>query len=124
MNPTPDADVQRVLDTYPALPTLAAERLLQGAAVDELTAFRSSGRLPDRLATQAKWCAQETRVARAYEGLHLDTQTHLDSQRLALRTLETLPGWHRGSRVELRQYSAEGTLMDAIGSPTSRTSAA
>ena len=117
LNPTPDADVQRVLDAYPALPTLAAERLLQGAAVDELTAFRSSGRLPDRLATQAQWCAQETRVARAYEGLHLDTQTHLDSQRLALRTLETLPGWHRGSRVELRQYSAEGTLMDAIGSP-------
>lgn len=117
LNPAPDADVQRVLDAFPSLPTLAAERLLQGAAANELEALRSSGRLPERLAEQAKWCAQQTRVARAYEGLHLDTQTGLDSHRLALRTLETLPGWHRGSRLELRQYSPEGTVLDAIGSP-------
>ena len=69
------------------------------------------------MATQARWCDQETRVARAYEGLHLDTQAHLDSQRLALRTLETLPGWHRGARIELRQYSVEGKVLDAIGAP-------
>ncbi|WP_448653174.1 hypothetical protein ACSHWC_07840 [Pseudomonas fluorescens] len=56
-------------------------------------------------------------MSRAYEGLHLDTLAGLDSQRLALRTLETLPGWTRGTRVELRQYSAQGTLLDAIGSP-------
>ena len=117
LNPAPDADVQRLLDTYPALPTPVAERVLQGATTDQLQAFRSTRRLPEPLATQARWCTQETRVARAYEGLHLDTQTHLDSQRLALRTLETLPGWHRGSRIELRQYSAEGTVLDAIGSP-------
>lgn len=114
---TPTADVQRVLDAYPALPTPAAVALLQGANVDELQAFRSSGRLPERLAAQAKWCEQETRVARAYEALHFDTQGHLDSQRLALRTLETLPGWHRGARVELRQYSVQGELLDAIGAP-------
>ncbi|WP_112193175.1 dermonecrotic toxin domain-containing protein [Pseudomonas sp. LG1E9] len=117
LNPAADADVQRLLDAYPALPTPVAERVLQQATTDQLQAFRSTRRLPEPLATQARWCAQETRVARAYEGLHLDTQAHLDSQRLALRTLETLPGWHRGSRIELRQYSAEGTVLDAIGSP-------
>ncbi|AZE87317.1 NEL-type E3 ubiquitin ligase domain-containing protein [Pseudomonas orientalis] len=116
LTPTPDADVQRLLDAYPALPTRVAEQLLQGAAEDELKALRSTGRLSEALAARAQWCAQETRVTRAYEGLQLDTQRNLDSHRLALRTLETLPGWHRGSRMELRQYSAEGTVLEAIGS--------
>lgn len=79
--------------------------------------LRNTGLLPEAQAEQAKWCEQETRVARAYEGLQLDTLANLDSQRLALRTLETLPGWHRGTRVELRQYSSQGLLLDAIGAP-------
>lgn len=117
LNATHDADAQRLVDTYPPLPPAVAERLLEDATPAELQTFRRQALLPERLVVRAKWCAQETRVARAYEGLHLDSQTHLDSHRLALRTLETLPGWHRGSRVELRQYSLQGSVLDAIGSP-------
>lgn len=114
---TRDADVQHLVDTYPPLPSAAAEQLLKDATFDEMQTFRRKAVLPERLVVRAKWCAQETRVARAYEGLQLDSHTHLDSHRLALRTLETLPGWHRGARVELRQYSLQGTVLDAIGSP-------
>lgn len=56
-------------------------------------------------------------MARAYEGLFDETPGTLDSQRLALRTLETLPGWRRGRRIELRHHSQGGELLDAIGSP-------
>lgn len=121
---TRDAGVQRLMDRYPPLPSAVAERLLEHASTDELQAFRDQALLPEHLLASAQWCAQETRVARAYEGLHLDSQSNLDSQRLALRTLETLPGWHRGSRMELRQYSLQGTVLDAIGSadaPSRRT---
>ncbi|WP_438868181.1 NEL-type E3 ubiquitin ligase domain-containing protein [Pseudomonas sp. L1(2025)] len=114
---TRDADVQHLVDTFAPLPSAAAEQLLKDATLDERQAFRRTAVLPEHLLVRAKWCAQETRVARAYEGLQLDAQTHLDSHRLALRTLETLPGWHRGSRVELRRYSLQGTVLDAIGSP-------
>lgn len=114
---TDDPDVQRVQADFPALSTPVATQLLENLSAEALQRFRGSGRLPEAVVEQAKWFEQEARVARAYEGLHLDTLTDLDSQRLALRTLETLPGWRRGTRVELRQYSAQGPILDAIGSP-------
>ncbi|SEU19492.1 C-terminal novel E3 ligase, LRR-interacting [Pseudomonas sp. NFR09] len=113
-----DADVQRVQDAFPTLPTRIAEQLLSELSAQQLEAFRASARLPDTLAELAQWAEQETRVSRAYENLHLNTPFDLDSQRLALRTLETLPGWRRGTRVELRQRmpgDAEDLLLDAIG---------
>ncbi|NWF14020.1 hypothetical protein HX785_09980 [Pseudomonas reactans] len=112
-----DPDVQRVLDAYPKLSPAVAARVLETLGTDDLQVFRRTGRLPETQAAQARWFEQETRVSRAYEGLHLDTLTDIDSQRLALRTLETLPGWRRGARFELRQYSAQGPTLDAIGSP-------
>ncbi|WP_046070684.1 NEL-type E3 ubiquitin ligase domain-containing protein [Pseudomonas synxantha] len=114
-----DPDVRLVQGTYPKLPTSMAAELLTSLTDEQLQAFRNSGILPEAQREQARWFEQEIRVSRAYEGLHLDTLTDLDSQRLALRTLETLSGWRRGTRVELRQYSAEGSLLDAIGSPDS-----
>ncbi|TFY89960.1 hypothetical protein DYL61_21365 [Pseudomonas nabeulensis] len=119
-----DPDVQRVLDAYPKLSPAVAARVLEILEPDDLQGFRRTGRLPETQAAQARWFEQETRVSRAYEGLHLDALTDIDSQRLALRTLETLPGWRRGTRVELRQYSSQGATLDAIGSPditTART---
>lgn len=118
---TDDPDVRLIQGTYPRLPASMAGELLKSLTGEQLQAFRDSGILPEELPEQARWFEQETRVSRAYEGLHLDTLTDLDSQRLALRTLETLPGWRRGIRVELRQYSAQGTLLDAIGSEESTT---
>ncbi|WP_448653175.1 NEL-type E3 ubiquitin ligase domain-containing protein [Pseudomonas fluorescens] len=112
-----DPDLHWIVASYPQLPTTIAEQLLKRLSTEQLQALRNTGLLPQALAEQARWCEQETRVSRAYEGLHLDTLAGLDSQRLALRTLETLPGWPRGTRVELRQHSAQGPLLDAIGSP-------
>lgn len=112
-----DPDVQRVMGDYPALSGYVAAHLLETLDAAELALFRSTARLPKTQAEQAQWYQQETRVSRAYEGLHLDTLTDIDSQRLALRTLETLPGWSAGTRVELRQYSEGGPILDAIGSP-------
>ncbi|WP_338483806.1 NEL-type E3 ubiquitin ligase domain-containing protein [Pseudomonas trivialis] len=113
---TSNPDVQRVLEGYPDLSTPMAAHMLESLDTGPLQVFRRTGRLPETLAEQLRWCEQETRVSRAYEGLHLDSLTDIDSQRLALRTLETLPGWRRGTRLELRLYSAQGAILDAIGS--------
>ena len=117
-----DADVQRVLHYFPGIPGDIARMLLGRLSDPELAALRSGKRLPQPLDDQARWAEQQTRASRAYEGLFHDTLATLDSQRLALRTLETLPGWVRGTRVELRQYSAGGEVLDAIGSPDTGTS--
>jgi len=121
LNATNDPDVRLVLATYPRLPASMAIELLKRLSVEQLQIFRDTGFLPEERIEQARWLEQEVRVSRAYEGLQLDTLAGIDSQRLALRTLETLPGWQRGTRVELRHYSAQGTLLDAIGSPDSTT---
>ncbi|MCR4539858.1 hypothetical protein NUV89_15775 [Pseudomonas sp. 18.1.10] len=110
-------DVNRLLSRYPNVPTPMAEHLLRNLTDEQLHTWRSRTRLPEAVQAQAQWHAQEIRVSRAYEGLQVDALANPDSQRLALRTLETLPGWRRGTRVELREHSASGTLLDAIGSP-------
>lgn len=121
LNATNDPDVRLVMATYPRLPASMATELLRRLRAEQLQTFRDTGFLPEERIEQARWLEQEVRVSRAYEGLYLDTLAGIDSQRLALRTLETLPGWQRGTRVELRHYSAQGTLLDAIGSVDSTT---
>lgn len=121
LNATNDPDVRLVMATYPRLPASMATELLRRLRAEQLQTFRDTGFLPEERIEQARWLEQEVRVSRAYEGLYLDTLAGIDSQRLALRTLETLPGWQRGTRVELRHHSAQGTLLDAIGSVDSTT---
>ncbi|PMV55455.1 NEL-type E3 ubiquitin ligase domain-containing protein [Pseudomonas sp. FW305-3-2-15-C-LB1] len=110
-----DPDIQRVQQAFPKLPTRIAGQLLKELSTEDVTTLRNTGRLPDTVAGLARWAEQETRVSRAYENLHLNTPSELDSQRLVLHTLETLPGWQRGTRVELRLHSPDGPLLDAIG---------
>ncbi|MEX5585729.1 hypothetical protein, partial [Pseudomonas lurida] len=84
-----DPDVQRAQVDYPGLSTPMIAHMLEGLDAAELERFRGSGRLPTALVEQMRWCEQDTRVSRAYEGLQLDSLTVIDSQRLALHTLET-----------------------------------
>ena len=52
----------------------------------------------------------------AYEGLDLaSTGNNLDTDRLALHSLEHLPGWTGQVRLEVRQYAFDGPLLDSMG---------
>lgn len=115
LNTSNDSNVRRVLNAYPDVPAGVIARLLDGASAEELLTLSDTGKLPEALAEEAQWFEQEVRVSRAYEGLYADTLNNIDSQRLALHTLELLPGWPRDTRVELRNYSATGPVLDAIG---------
>ncbi|NWD80662.1 leucine-rich repeat domain-containing protein [Pseudomonas reactans] len=116
-NLSQDPDVRLMQARYPALPQPMAEHLLPPLTEEQLQTFRKRGRLPDDVQAQVQWLVQELRVSRAYEGVFVESLANTDSQRLALHTLETLPGWQRGTRVELREHSATGPLLDAIGAP-------
>lgn len=112
-----DVDVQRLVARYPGLSTDVARQVLNAVEPADLPAFRRSGALPEHLAAQAAWYAQEARVSRAYEGLFLDGMANVDSYRLALHTLASLSEWPDVGRIELREFSSTGKLLDAIGSP-------
>ncbi|OHW40743.1 dermonecrotic toxin domain-containing protein [Pseudomonas sp. 06C 126] len=112
----PNARVQKIIDSAsrPGLPAPVAEELLSSASGEELKAI-DAGTVPTRLAELAEWSLHEVRTTRAYEGLYLDTVENPDTCRLALHSLENLSGWPTWIRLELREYRAEGTLLDAIG---------
>lgn len=111
-----DPRVQLLKRDYPQLSTSMAEELLRHAEPADLQHLSSKQRVPLTLARQAREAEQQVRLARAYEGLYLDELADSDTERLALHSLETLPGWSADVRLEIREYSFEGVLRDSIGS--------
>lgn len=107
--------VARIKVFFPQLPNVVVEEILQGATQAERLEMDKPGPLPQRIYEQAEQARQELRVARAYEGLYLETASGVDSERLALRSLEALPGWPKDAHFELREYGLQGKLLDAIG---------
>lgn len=113
---TTDPRVQKLIDSTsrPGLPSTLAAELLSSASGEELKAI-DAGQVPTRLVELAEWSLHEVRTTRAYEGLYLDTVENPDTGRLALHSLENLSGWPTWVRLEVRQYRADGELLDAIG---------
>ncbi|MGF6327235.1 hypothetical protein ABH909_000113 [Pseudomonas sp. BS3782 TE3695] len=112
---TDNPSVRLLKRDYPQLTTGMAEDLLQHAQPSDLQHLSEKPRVPLTLAQQAREAERQVRLARAYEGLYLDELHTVDSDRLALHTLKTLPGWSTDLRLELREYSAQGTLLGSIG---------
>ncbi|MBO0494795.1 DUF6543 domain-containing protein [Pseudomonas sp. Marseille-Q1929] len=81
-NRSTNPDVLRMQNAYPSLPSPMAEHLLKNLSADQLSLFRSHGLLPPAVREQAQWQVQELRLARAYEGLTVESLASADSQRL------------------------------------------
>ncbi|MCU1748380.1 dermonecrotic toxin domain-containing protein [Pseudomonas sp. 6D_7.1_Bac1] len=107
--------VQRIIDAEHGLPKSLAEAVLDTASEQELQQLQR-GTLSKRLADLTQEAGLQVRTTRAYEGLELkSTANNLDTDRLALHTLERLPGWSGQLRLEIRHYAYEGRLIDSIG---------
>lgn len=100
---------------FPSLSARAREELLNSASPQELRRLQDSARLSERLDHQARSSLHQGRLSRAISGLHRDRLANADSDRLALHTLERLPGWPSGLRLEMRVDSIQGPLVDSIG---------
>jgi hypothetical protein len=96
--------------------TSQAQALLRDAHPSDVKHLTEKKRVPLRLAEQARDAAEQLRVARAYEGLYFDALHNADTSRLELHSLAALPGWPADLRLEIREYSFEGTLSDSLGS--------
>jgi Leucine-rich repeat (LRR) protein len=108
--------VQTLMDAEPGLPLSVAEALMGTANGPELLQLKR-GTVSPRLADLSQKARLQVRVTRAYEGLELPSTTaNLDTDRLAMHTLEKLPGWTGQLRLEIRHYGYEGRLLDSLGS--------
>lgn len=92
-----------------------AQELLGEAHPCDMQHLAEKKRVPLRLAQQAREAAEQLRMTRAYEGLYLDALHSADTARLELHSLATLPGWPADVRMEVREYSFGGALIDSTG---------
>ncbi|MGY2362422.1 dermonecrotic toxin domain-containing protein [Pseudomonas azotoformans] len=115
--------VQKIMDTTSGLPTSMAEEILRSATGQEQLDI-DQGKVPTSLIERARWAAHEVRISRAHEGLYMDALESNDTHRLALHSLENLPGWSPQVRLVVTDFSRTGKVRDAIGSlkaPIQRT---
>lgn len=108
------AEAQVIQGQLKHLPGGVAQELVAIATPAELKEIRF-GRVPERLLNQGRWALQEIRVSRAYEGFYLESIENTDTVRLAIHSLENLPGWNSDVSIELQEYSYGGRRLDRIG---------
>lgn len=101
--------------SFPGLPLPVVDELLQHASSAELQRLTSTRRVPMRIAEEARAYLQNVRLARACEGIYLDSVDSADSERLQLHSIARLPGWSPLVRVELREAQFHGALIDRVG---------
>jgi Leucine-rich repeat (LRR) protein len=111
-----EADLKVLQRANPGMPDSIARQLLTEASELERLSLNKRQRVPLAMAEKARGLMQQARLNRAFAGLSLDSLASLDSDRVALHALEHLPGWQGKVRLEIREGSVEGRLVDSIGS--------
>ena len=112
------AKLQRVV---PGLTDRAAAAAMGQANAEELVRLDGAVRVPLHLQELGRWYAQTGRLTRALAGLRSETMASADSRHLAFQTLGRLPGWSGDVRLEIREGSISGPMLDAIGRETAST---
>lgn len=110
-----DAHINLLQRDFATLSTSVAQALLNDASAEELANLSGGRRIPLRLRELARQSEHGVRLNRACEGLYLDDLSSLDSDRLALHTLESWPQWPKDMRIEMRLFSFSGALLDSVG---------
>ena len=100
---------------FPELPSAIAQELVDHAIGAQLQQLLQAQTVPRQLAAEARAYLPQVREARALEGLYLDSVHSADAQKMLLHHFESLPGWSNTVRIEVRDDSIDGPLIDSIG---------
>lgn len=102
---------------YPGLPKAAVEQMLDRYGIDLSSApdAAQARRLFSQLDGKARQYQQHVRLNRAYEGFYLRSVSNPETDTLALHSLKNLSGWPKGLRIEIRDGSSVGRLLDRSG---------
>lgn len=86
------AHARLLLRDFPGLSRRCAEALVEASSPSGRGQWLATGRVPQALSTAAQRTLRRQRVARAYEGLFIDTVQGIDQARLAILLGGRLPG--------------------------------
>lgn len=111
-----DPLVQLIKRDFPGMTSAAARELLLEADAGQLADMQSTQSIPVSIAGRARGYLQQIRINQALEGFFLQSRAaNPDTLTLTLQGLEQLPGWPKDLRVEIRDGSFGGALLDGIG---------
>ncbi|WP_158262098.1 NEL-type E3 ubiquitin ligase domain-containing protein [Pseudomonas sp. BBP2017] len=109
---------QRLIRDFPLLTDAAAQEIISAADAEEHMQLQAvDGRVPMRLAEEARVYQRQFALSRAIQGLHEPTLANLDSDRLAVGLMAQLPGWTDTVCIQLREERLTGRLLANAGPP-------
>jgi hypothetical protein len=120
---TATGDVATLREHAPDLPVRVCQELLENASARDRSFLRDR-RIPGMdLARQVREARAALRQDRALTGLHLPRLANADTDKLALGLMSRVQGWNDGVRIEVRQGSVTGTLLDSVGDANAQSRA-
>lgn len=102
-----------IREAYAELPASVADELVEHADVSEQRELEQ-GRVPLRLAEEARRYVKVLRLNRAYEGLYLDAASDQGTHLLLLEALENLPGWPKDVSVQIIEWAVHSEQNPGI----------
>lgn len=106
--------IRLVQRDFPSLPYLVAGEIVATADEVERDRMSTAGRIPLRLAEQAREYLQQLRVNRALECFYLHMESP-DSDIVSLALINTMPGWPKDLVIEVRKGSFNGETIFRSG---------
>ena len=100
---------------FPGLSANVADDLIRHATDAEALQMNTQGRVPLRLAQEARWYLRELRLNRAFEGFYWPALQNNDSVKLLLHAFGQQPGWPADCHIEVRESTATGSLIGQLG---------
>ncbi|MHC8328165.1 NEL-type E3 ubiquitin ligase domain-containing protein [Pseudomonas sp. LB1P83] len=112
---TATGDVATLREHAADLPTQVCQELLDNASGRDRSFLRDRKILGMDLARQVSEAQAMTRQDRALIGLHLPQLANADTDKLTVGLMDRVQGWDDNYRLEVRQGSVTGTLLDSVG---------
>jgi Leucine-rich repeat (LRR) protein len=108
-------DVSTLREHAPDLPVRVCQELLDSASARDRNFLRER-KIPGMdLAQQISEAQATLRQDRALTGLYLPQLANADTDKLTLGLMERVQGWNDDCRLEVRQGSVTGALLDSVG---------
>jgi hypothetical protein len=112
---TATGDVATLREHAPDLPVRVCQELLDSASARDRSFLRDRKMPGMDLAQQISEAQATLRQDRALTGLYLPQLANADTDKLMLGLMERVQGWNDDCRLEVRQGSVTGTLLDSVG---------
>lgn len=108
-------ELEPLIALYPQLPRRVARELASQARTTDRRVLHESGRVPLRLARKARQALNKLHEDQALMGLVWPQLANAGTRRIALGTLERLPGWPRDFSFQVREGHLTGRLLEQVG---------